>query len=108
VHGIIVIVGAGLKPAPTEFNAQQHGVPEIIRAFKTFSARMINQIRRTPGAPFWHRNYYEHIVRNEQELSRIREYIENNPLTWQLDRENPKSQNFNMSCSSYWDKSCER
>jgi len=37
----------------------------------------------------WQRNYYEHIVRCENELTRIREYIANNPLQWDLDRENP-------------------
>jgi len=38
---------------------------------------------------FWQRNYYEHIIRNEGELERIREYIVNNPLRWHLDRQNP-------------------
>ena len=50
-HGIIVvvvdtIVGAGFKPAPT-----RHGLPEIIRGFKTFSARRINDLRKSPGIP---------------------------------------------------------
>ncbi|MDP2601261.1 MAG: transposase [Deltaproteobacteria bacterium] len=75
---------AGLKPAPT-----RHGLPEIIRGFKTFSARRINDMRKTPGFPIWQRNYYEHIVRCENELTRIREYIANNPLQWDMDRENP-------------------
>jgi hypothetical protein len=39
---------------------------------------------------FWQRNYYEHIIRNEGELERIREYIVNNPLRWHLDRQNPQ------------------
>jgi putative transposase len=132
VHGVIVIVGAGwepaptgsdakpdhprggdtalegLEPAPTESVAKQHGVPEIVRGFKTFSARRINEMRRTPGAQFWQRSYYEHIIRNEQELGRITEYIESNPLNWQLDRENPKSQNFNVRQSEYWARVCER
>ncbi|PIP06944.1 MAG: transposase, partial [Syntrophobacterales bacterium CG23_combo_of_CG06-09_8_20_14_all_48_27] len=33
-------------------------------------------------------NYYDHIIRNESELERIREYIVNNPLKWESDREN--------------------
>jgi len=37
----------------------------------------------------WQRNYYEHIIRNETSLLRIREYIVNNPLQWAFDRENP-------------------
>jgi putative transposase len=104
VHGIIVLagdggvgeynVGAGLKPARTEsspttapwagFNPAptRRGLPEIIRGFKTFSARRINELRETPGVPVWQRNYYEHVVRGENELSRILEYIANNPLQW--------------------------
>ena len=39
---------------------------------------------------FWQRNYYEHVIRKEDELNKIREYIQNNPLKWHLDRENPK------------------
>jgi len=77
-------VRAGLKPAPT-----RHRLPEIIRAFKTFSARRVNELRETPGVPVWQRNYYEHVVRGENELNRIREYIANNPLQWEMDRENP-------------------
>ena len=88
IHGIIVlgepIVGAGLKPAPT-----RHALPEVVRALKTFSARRINEMRHLPGAPVWQRNYYEHVVRNDGELLRVREYIFNNPLEWTNDRENP-------------------
>jgi putative transposase len=89
VHGIIVIddvgaglvgagVGAGFKPAPTK----RHGLPEIMRAFKTFSARRINVMRDQVGTPLWQRNYYEHIIRNERALNAIREYIINNPANW--------------------------
>ena len=76
-------VGAGLKPAPT-----RHGIPEIVRAFKTFSARRINQLRCTPGEPIWQRNYFEHVIRNEQSLTRIRQYIVDNPVRWEFDPEN--------------------
>ena len=37
----------------------------------------------------WQRNYYEHIVRNENELNRIRQYILDNPMKWEMDREHP-------------------
>jgi hypothetical protein len=52
-------------------------------------ARRINEMRHSPGAPVWQRNYYEHVVGNDGELLRIREYILNNPLDWENDRENP-------------------
>ncbi|MGQ0663027.1 MAG: transposase [Pseudomonadota bacterium] len=64
-------------------------VPEFVRAFKTFSARRINTRRNTPGAPVWQRSYHDHVVRDEAELARIREYIRNNPIKWELDDENP-------------------
>jgi putative transposase len=92
IHGVIVLtdvaVGAGLKPAPTS-RPMRHGLSEIVRGLKTFSARRINKIRNTPGASVWQRNYFEHVVRSEAELSRIREYVVNNPLQWELDIENP-------------------
>ena len=37
----------------------------------------------------WQRNFYEHVVRNDAELNRIREYIRLNPLRWLLHAENP-------------------
>ncbi|MHB8104719.1 MAG: transposase [Dehalococcoidales bacterium] len=88
VHGILIIdnVGAGLKPAPT---AKKYPLSEIVRSFKTFSARRINTLRKTPGLPVWQRNYYAHIIRNEEELNSIREYIENNIREWETDKENP-------------------
>jgi REP element-mobilizing transposase RayT len=64
----------------------------IVQNFKSVSTRKINQHRTTPGCPVWQRNYYERIIRNEHELSRAREYIVNNPLKWQLDKENPVNQ----------------
>jgi putative transposase len=89
VHGIIILmdyVGAGLKPAPT--GLRRHGVPEIVRAFKTFSSRSINQLRHTPGTPVWQRNYYEHVVHNEDDLREIRRYIDDNPARWAEDEYN--------------------
>ena len=92
VHGIAILksdsvdhVGAGLKPAPT----QRHGLPEIVRAFKTFSARRINALQGTAGTALWQRNYYEHVIRDEAALDRIRQYIADNPARWHEDPENP-------------------
>jgi putative transposase len=104
VHCVVVltcgdssVVGAGLKPAPTVTNRAtndrvptRHGSPEIIRAFKTFSARRINDLRGTPDARVWQRGYYERIIRDEAELNRIRQYIAENPSRWAADPENPE------------------
>ena len=64
-------------------------VPKIVGRFKMNAAKRINDLRNTPGVPLWQRNYYEHVIRSEGTLHRIREYILTNPLRWELDQENP-------------------
>lgn len=90
-------VGAGSEPAPTTTTTTAAtigwcGVPEIVRQFKTFSARRINALRSTPNVRVWQRNYYEHIIRDEDSLDRIRRYIIENPEGWVMDRENPNEE----------------
>jgi len=109
VHGILVIahhaapddVGArhavpqpprtaSHTPTVEQFGKPVHGsIPTIVRSFKSATTRHINILRGTPGAPVWQPNYYEHIIRDERSLNRIREYIVTNPLRWHLDHENP-------------------
>jgi REP element-mobilizing transposase RayT len=64
-------------------------VGAIVGAYKSTTARLINGLQRKTGAPVWERNYYERIIRDEAELRRIRVYILNNPLKWELDLEKP-------------------
>jgi putative transposase len=68
---------------------EKHGLPEIVWGFKTFSSRRINVLRNNPGCSIWQRIYHERVIRNEPELISAREYIVNNPLKWELDKENP-------------------
>lgn len=91
VHGILWLidtqsprVGAGLRPAPTQ-QAKRHGLPEIIRAFKSFSSRRVNEINKTKGQSLWQRSFYEHILRNDEDLHNHRQYTRDNPLNWMLD-----------------------
>ena len=93
VHAIIVLVDigtkiipveAGLRPASTD--AKNHPLSEIVRAFKSFSARRINKIRKTQGIPVWQRNYYEHIIRNDDDYRLIHLYIQANPARWPEDK----------------------
>jgi len=69
---------------------KRHGLSEIIRGFKTWSARRINQIQNTTGTSVWQRSFYDHIIRDDDDLNRIRSYIVENPLMWDQDRNNPK------------------
>jgi putative transposase len=61
----------------------------LIGAFKTVSTKQINILRDAPGTPVWQRNYYEHIIRNQDALAKIRKYIVNNPLAWEIDQLHP-------------------
>lgn len=63
---------------------------DVVRAFKSISAINVNRFLSRVGIPLWQRDYDEHIIRNEESLNRVREYIGNNPLGWKLDRENPR------------------
>ena len=55
------------------FKEIKKDLPEIVRAFKAL-------VTRNTRIKFWQRNYYEHVIRNENTLLKIREYIQNNPL----------------------------
>jgi putative transposase len=82
LHGILHLGGS-------EGETRRHPLSEVIRAFKAYSAKRINVIRRSPGSPVWQRNFYERVIRDEAELERVRGYIVENPVRWSVDRENP-------------------
>jgi REP element-mobilizing transposase RayT len=63
-------------------------IPKIIGYYRMNSAKYINAIRTTSGNPFWQRNYWEHIIRDENEHFRIRNYIVENPSNWDRDKLN--------------------
>jgi putative transposase len=79
LHGIIIL-DSSLENTKS--------ISEIIRGFKTFSAKGINKKRGLRGVPVWQRNYYDRIIRNELELDRVRQYIINNPRNWDTDKNN--------------------
>ena len=79
-HSIIEIteMGAGVS------------LPEIVQWFKTMTTNeYVRKVKNSGWKPFdgrlWQRNYYEHIIRNEQAFEKISEYIIYNPSTWQDD-----------------------
>jgi REP element-mobilizing transposase RayT len=122
LHGIIILNdnGRGELPfAPTnktpfvpakntrtgKFVSPSNTIGAIVRGFKSASTKRINEMRGTPGVPVWQRNYYEHIIRDEKNYYNICEYIDNNPLQWWLDRENPderEKQNIPLSKDEPW------
>jgi putative transposase len=79
LHGIIILESSTVGTK---------SISEIIRGFKTFSAKAINKERGLRGVPVWQRTYYDRIIRNELELDRVRQYIINNPCNWDADKNN--------------------
>jgi putative transposase len=64
---------------------------KIIGRFKMTTAKAINAARGAHGIRVWQRYYYEHAIRGEKEMDRIREYILGNPSRWMSDPENASS-----------------
>ncbi len=64
-------------------------VGAVIRGFKGAVTKQINELRCAPGSPVWQRGYYEHIIRNQDEFHRIRQYIIKNSVNWAKDIEHP-------------------
>ncbi len=95
-HGIIEFVGAIPCGCPefVAYQGQPQGIAptvgDVVGAFKSLSTNeYIQNVKQNDWQPFagklWQRNYYEHIIRNEEEYLKIAEYIQNNPLKWRED-----------------------
>ncbi|MEQ8962964.1 MAG: transposase [Coleofasciculus sp. C2-GNP5-27] len=105
VHGIVIItdtntVGAHrYAPLPTPQNrpSKQSVIPprkprslsSFVAGFKSAVTIKINTIRQTSNPPIWQRNYYESILREQDSLNTVRQYIIHNPQQWMNDPENP-------------------
>jgi putative transposase len=99
-HGILQITPAVTPEVVGATRGRPQGVdgrqgPEsrslgaIVAGFKSACTSRINALRGTSGTPLWQRNYFERVIRNEEELLAVRRYIENNPAAWAEDEENP-------------------
>jgi REP element-mobilizing transposase RayT len=86
LHGILVITegegGAG-RALPERLGSQSGSIPAIVQNFKSITSRKINKQLETPGPTIWHRNYYEHVIRDEEDFDRIVVYIRENPRKWE-------------------------
>jgi putative transposase len=93
-HGILWLLRdeqgtARRAPTMERFGKPVTGsLPTIIRAFKAAVTRRISALRTSGKGEVWQRGYYEHVIRDDASLNRIRKYIINNPCSWELDREN--------------------
>ncbi len=100
IHGIVIINGndgngtaveahgrAPLRPNNTPFNIKRspRSISSFVAGFKSSATKIINELRNTPGIPVWQPRFHDHIIRDENELRRIRQYIIDNPVNWQKD-----------------------
>jgi REP element-mobilizing transposase RayT len=63
-------------------------IPKIVGFYRMNVSKRINELCKVPGKTVWQRNYFDHIIRNERSLFRIRQYIRNNPKNWVADAQN--------------------
>ena len=97
IHGILWLTDGGrgrIYPARNPKGAI-YGAPTLATTLlsvvvQNFKAAVTRRVRCISNVYFaWQRNYFERIIRDENEFSRIREYIQNNPMNWNSDEENP-------------------
>jgi REP element-mobilizing transposase RayT len=120
IHGIINIVGVDLCIDPNHNNKnndynnivpgenivsplQNSNIGQIISWFKRMSTNQYIKNVKNNNWPkfnkrFWQRNYHDHIIRNDKSLNKIREYIVNNPTTWDNDENNMNLKNITNQC----------
>jgi REP element-mobilizing transposase RayT len=102
IHGIIlindqntennnIIVSSVGAKGSSPLRMQPKSISSFVSGFKSSVTTQINTLRQTPGNPVWQRNYFEHIIRNDTVLQKIREYIINNPIKWFDDADNPRN-----------------
>jgi putative transposase len=102
-HGILILNDENMdqarqdtaRRAPTKERFSKpvsRSLSSIVRAFKSAVTKRVNEWRATPGALVWQRGFYDHVIRDNESLNRIREYIMTNPRRWQFDQENLQRQ----------------
>jgi len=94
MHGIVIINEE--PPIPTvathsyaSLQRKPRSLGSIIAGFKSVATKRINELRHTPSFPVWQRRFYDRVIRNDKELSNIRDYIHNNVFQWAIKRDDP-------------------
>lgn len=98
IHGIVIIeknantvspydTSRASSRSPLRRGMKSKSISSFIAGYKSVITKRINQIRNTPKQQVLQRNYYEHIIRDEDDANRARKYIRNNPMNWERDDE---------------------
>ncbi len=64
---------------------------DIIGKLKSYSAKKIREMLNNGNQFHWQKSFFDRIIRNERELFNIRQYIKQNPLRWELEKNNPEN-----------------
>jgi REP element-mobilizing transposase RayT len=88
LHGIGRFGHVVEQPAAYDVPVRPGSLSAIVRSFKSSVSREL-RLRGLIEGPVWQRNYWDRVIRNEDELNRIRQYIAFNPIAWEFDHENP-------------------
>ncbi len=106
-HGIVEITHkiSCADEIDNKFKLPSNNIGAIVRGFKAAVCRGVLQYARTDTQyartdKIWHRNYWEHIIRNGNEYNRISDYIKNNPSKWNNDKLNNGTGNIVMDSTS--------
>ncbi len=93
IHGILIFVGnADLRSKPLycpqgQTDRSKMYLSKIIHGFKSSVTRIAR--KQWNNYSFgWQKSFYDHVIRNDADLHRVRTYIRNNPLNWESDRDN--------------------
>jgi len=84
LHGIVVMRNDRCvsRNAPASITTKRKSLDRLIGAFKTVLTKQINQINKSPGSKIWQRDFHDQIIRDSEDLDRIRHYIKDNPQAW--------------------------
>ena len=79
----------GIAGSPLWNGPQPESLGAVMAQFKSRVTKRLWKYPSLNKTPIWQRNYYEHVIRNEQDLQNKTDYIESNPMLWDEDDENP-------------------
>lgn len=90
-HSIIILENVSRDRSQTDPKKvyHKHSLSEIVRAFESFSSREINKQSSLTQKFKWQKSFFDRVIRNERELFLIRKYIQQNPLKWNIEKNNP-------------------
>jgi REP element-mobilizing transposase RayT len=84
-----ILPSPGDPPVAPTIGPRPRSVGALMAGYKSAVTKRINTVRNLPGTPVWQRNYYEHVIRGEDDYHRIIEYISTNPQRWLEDSLHP-------------------